>query len=97
MSADLSASPFVSCIIDNLEEIDLTVVNRVILYSDGCTYQNRNVILANALLQWSVRSNITVEQKYREKGHTYMECDSIHRKKVKGQGHIHSTTLCRDH
>ncbi|XP_060808417.1 uncharacterized protein LOC132903662 [Amyelois transitella] len=50
----------------------------LILYSDGCTYQNRNVVLANSLLNFSMQHKITVVQKFLEKGHTQMECDSMH-------------------
>jgi hypothetical protein len=77
-AADLGASTFANCIIDYLENIDLTGIEKVILYSDGCTYQNRNVTLSCALLRFAVTHNIEIEQKYLEKGHTYMECDSVH-------------------
>ncbi|KAH9635147.1 hypothetical protein HF086_009487 [Spodoptera exigua] len=50
----------------------------IILYSDGCTAQNRNVYLSNALLQLSMEKNIIIEQKFLEKGHTQMECDAVH-------------------
>lgn len=50
----------------------------VILWSDGCTAQNRNVNLSNALLNLSQQLGIVIIQKYLEKGHTQMECDSIH-------------------
>lgn len=52
--------------------------NKVIIYSDGCNYQNRCATLANALMHLAKRYNISIEQKYLEKGHTQMECDSIH-------------------
>lgn len=77
-AADLNASTFATCIISYLESLDITGVDRVILYSDGCTYQNRNVVLANALLKFSVEHHVVVEQKFLEKGHMYMECDSVH-------------------
>ncbi|KAL4705163.1 hypothetical protein ACJJTC_007909 [Scirpophaga incertulas] len=51
---------------------------KIVLYSDGCTGQNRNVILANALLNVATFNNITIEQKYLEVGHTQMEADSMH-------------------
>lgn len=42
---------FAFCLIDFLStEIDLKVL--IIIYSDGCSAQNRNVIIANALLQF---------------------------------------------
>lgn len=60
------------------KEINLDIVKHVILYSDGCTSQNRNAIMANALLLASHKTGVTITQKYLEKGHTQMECDSIH-------------------
>lgn len=51
---------------------------KIILYTDGCSYQNRNSVMANALLNLSVTSNITIVQKYLESGHTQMEADSMH-------------------
>lgn len=50
----------------------------IIIYSDGCTYQNRNSILSNALINFSMENKVVVVQKYLEKGHTQMECDSMH-------------------
>lgn len=52
--------------------------NKVIIYSDGCNYQNRCATLANALMHLSKRHQIVIEQKYLERGHTQMECDSMH-------------------
>ena len=51
---------------------------KVILYSDGCCYQNRNAVLTNALLHISMLKSITIEQKYLVRGHTQMEVDSMH-------------------
>ncbi|GFY63022.1 uncharacterized protein TNIN_252751 [Trichonephila inaurata madagascariensis] len=50
----------------------------LILYSDGCTYQNRNEVFSNALLNFSMQNKITITQKFLEKGHKLMECDSMH-------------------
>lgn len=53
--------------------------NRCItLYTDGCTYQNRNIVLSNSLLNVAMMHNVTIEQKYLEVGHTQMEVDSMH-------------------
>ncbi|MGR0295554.1 hypothetical protein ACUWCL_29440, partial [Klebsiella pneumoniae] len=49
-----------------------------IVYSDGCTYQNRNVIMANAMLLASKITGFHIVQKYLTKGHTQMEVDSVH-------------------
>lgn len=75
---DLSASVFATCIIKHLEQNCLAVKKPIILFSDGCCYQNRNNVLANALLHFSIEHGIIIEQKYLEKGHTQMECDSVH-------------------
>lgn len=51
---------------------------KVILYSDGCSYQNRNSVVTNALLNVAMRHKITIIQKYLEVGHTQMEADAMH-------------------
>jgi hypothetical protein len=50
----------------------------IIMYTDGCGYQNRNALMANVLLNVAVAHNIVIEQKYLEPGHTQMEVDSVH-------------------
>ncbi|KAK5647883.1 hypothetical protein RI129_002775 [Pyrocoelia pectoralis] len=75
----LVSSTFASCILDYLERYCITESKiPIILYSDGCNYQNRNAVLANALLNFSIVTEIEVFQKYLEPGHTQMECDSVH-------------------
>lgn len=86
--ADLTANTFASCLVDYL--LDTVGENKapIIIWSDGCTYQNRNATLSNALLAFSVDQGITVIQKYLEKGHTQMEADSVHatiEKKIKNK------------
>lgn len=51
---------------------------KIIMYSDGCNYQNRNCVMSNALLNLAITHNIVIEQKYLETGHTQMEADSMH-------------------
>lgn len=75
---ELSAATFVSCLIDYLREHGLPNKLNIIIYSDGCTYQNRNVTMSHALLHFSIQNNVEIEQKYLTKGHTHMECDSVH-------------------
>lgn len=75
---DMSASVFATCITRHIQENCLADIKPIILFSDGCCYQNRNTILSNALLHLSVDHNVVIEQKYLEKGHTQMECDSVH-------------------
>lgn len=75
----LSANEFASIICDFiLTQVSYEAGDEVIFYSDGCGYQNRNCILANALLNVSQSEQIIITQKYLTKGHTQMECDSMH-------------------
>lgn len=86
--ADLSANTFASCLVDYLSEILGENTTPIIIWSDGCSYQNRNAILSNALLAFSVQKKVTILQKYLEKGHTQMEADSVHasiEKRLKGK------------
>lgn len=73
----LTANAFASCIVDYIEQLDDSI-EEIVLYSDGCTYHNRNVVLANALLQVAFNKNIQIVQKILEKGHTQMEVHSVH-------------------
>jgi len=76
----LVASVFATMISDFLESEIATHcdVTEVTLFSDGCVYQNRNAVVSNAILQVAVRTGVTIHQKFLEKGHTQMECDSMH-------------------
>lgn len=77
---DLSASSFASCTTDYLGNLirQDDNVQEIVIYSDGCNYQNRNIVLSNALLKTAVDNGVTILQKYLERGHTQMEVDSIH-------------------
>lgn len=77
---DLSASSFISCLIAHLRKHCLADTLPITLFSDGCGYQNRNQFLSNALSNFAVKHNKIIEQKWLEKGHTQMECDSAHAK-----------------
>ncbi|KAF0715859.1 Uncharacterized protein FWK35_00033945, partial [Aphis craccivora] len=74
----MSASVFASCLVDYLCQLIDQSMRTIIVYSDGCGYRNRNSILSNAFLHLSVDKKVTIIQKYLEKGHTQMECDSAH-------------------
>lgn len=80
VEGDMSASSFASCIIFHLSKFCLDDTLPIVLYSDGCGYQNRNQYLSNALSNFAVKYQKIVEQKWLEKGHTQMECDSAHAK-----------------
>ena len=77
---DLSSNSFVSCVRDYICDIEAQIptLTKITIYSDGCGYQNRNVTLANVLLDLAFNLDIIIEQKYLERGHTQMEVDSIH-------------------
>ncbi|KAK6171771.1 hypothetical protein SNE40_018203 [Patella caerulea] len=79
---EVTGNNFASCIVDQVQNIISQNVEKppktIILYSDGCCYQNRNFVLANALLDLSVSTGVTIIQKFLEKGHTWMEVDSVH-------------------
>lgn len=75
----LDSNVFASILIKHLRsELEKSNASKIILWSDGCCYQNRSVKLANALLELAIEKNVTIEQKYLEVGHTQMEVDSIH-------------------
>ena len=78
---DITSNNFASCIRDYL----VTVANNspsplkmIILHSDGCCSQNRNILVSNCLLQFSIQTGITVMQKHLETGHVWMEVDGVH-------------------
>lgn len=77
VDTDLSASTFATLIINYLK-CNCANDKEIIIFSDGCTYQNRNSILGNALLDHAINSGQTITQKFLERGHTQMECDSVH-------------------
>ncbi|VEN44991.1 unnamed protein product [Callosobruchus maculatus] len=76
----LDANCFASCLMDFLDtEIKEEDKQKPkIFYSDGCCAQNRNSLLSNALFHYSKTKNVEIIQKYLVKGHSQMECDSVH-------------------
>jgi hypothetical protein len=80
-SAGLTASVFASCLLDYLDQITETPsLEQIIMWSDGCGAQNRNVTLLSAISIWAKRHSKDIFVKYLEKGHTQMEVDSVHAK-----------------
>ena len=53
-------------------------IKTLVLWSDGCLYQNKNSYLSNCYLQLALEQKIDIFQKYLTVGHTQMECDSMH-------------------
>ncbi len=77
--ADLSSNVFASMLHNFVTtKLEFDRDDEIIFYSDGCTYQNRNAIVANMFLHLAVTQKITIIQKILEKGHTQMEADSVH-------------------
>ena len=69
-----------TCVVTFLKSLPSTV-SRVILYSDSCSGQNKNMFMTAILhnyLQCDTTSINQVIQKYLEPGHTQMEVDSVH-------------------
>ncbi|CAG5015485.1 unnamed protein product [Parnassius apollo] len=64
---ELQASNFASCLVDYIQEkVPKTIP--LVIFSDGCTAQNRNSIMANALLDLAMKENIVITQKFLGKG-----------------------------
>ncbi|XP_063590497.1 uncharacterized protein LOC134767429 [Penaeus indicus] len=53
-------------------------LQELVIWSDGCGYQNRNVKVANAYSALARKYGIRIIQKFLVAGHTQMECDSMH-------------------
>jgi len=68
-----------SCLLQYLQSLPNTV-QEISMFSDTCGGQNRNQNVAAVLLYavHSIDHISVIEQKFLEKGHTYMECDSMH-------------------
>lgn len=77
-ACDLKATTYASFLVDYLTKLLENDPKDVVLFTDGCTAQNRNNIVSNALLRLAMAKNIVITQKYLEKGHTQMEVDSVH-------------------
>lgn len=69
---------FGTLIIDYLNNIieKTPTISKISLFSDGCGYQNRNIVVSNALLKFSIDHKVTITQNFQEKGQTQMEVDT---------------------
>ena len=58
----LVSSVFVTCIIKHLRNFDARSpeIHQIIIYSDGCFYQNRNFIWSHVLLACSKETDISI-------------------------------------
>ena len=73
----MTSNEFATCISEYIFDQSENI-REFVLVSDGCTYQNRNRVLATSLSKLARKRNVTIEQLYLEKGHTMMEADSVH-------------------
>jgi len=55
----LSAVTFATCLYDYVNELLNKSLKTVVIYSDGCCYQNSNSVLLNALLYLSINCKNT--------------------------------------
>ena len=90
--AGRGADDIISCINQYIQHNVLNNVKHLIVYSDSCFAQNKNI---NLISYWSylVQSGIfeTIEQKFLASGHTYLPCDrdfGLIEKKKRGVSHI---------
>ncbi|XP_030754481.1 uncharacterized protein LOC115881209 isoform X2 [Sitophilus oryzae] len=74
----VTSNEFTSIVIDYIKRYTTKETKSVIIFSDGCGYQNRNVTLSNAISALAKTKDFEIYQHYLEKGYTQMECDSIH-------------------
>lgn len=88
-NGSLESDVFASILFKFLQkEICEKKLSEIIIWSDGCAYQNRCEKVSNALLHLSNVNKVTISHKYLEVGHTQMEVDSVHskiEKKIKGK------------
>ena len=75
---NLKATTYASFLVDYLSKLLNDSPKDVVIFTDGCTAQNRNNVVSNALLRLAMAKNIVITQKYLEKGHSQMEVDSVH-------------------
>lgn len=77
---DLSSEVFAYLQYSHFEKVlkKDTRIEEIVIWSDGCGYQNRNTTVSNAFSALAREYKVTITQKYLVAGHTQMECDSMH-------------------
>jgi len=91
--AGRGSNEIASCVFDYLKSLPSNVTD-VIMYSDTCGGQNRNINFSTMCLYATAkcRNLMTVHHKYMESGHSHMEVDSVHSmvERTKKSGPIYS-------
>ncbi|KAK3933057.1 Homoserine kinase [Frankliniella fusca] len=72
------AAEISSCVHMYIEQEVANGVKEFHVYSDSCWSQNKNQILYTMYNLLSKKYNIKIIHRYLQKGHTQMECDSVH-------------------
>ncbi|KAE8741825.1 hypothetical protein FOCC_FOCC012634 [Frankliniella occidentalis] len=67
-----------SCVLSFFEEAVKNGVTEFKIYSDSCSGQNKNKFLYSMYYLAARKYNVKIIHRYLEKGHTQMECDSVH-------------------
>lgn len=67
-----------SCVYEYLTREASNGVQEVEIFSDNCSAQNKNKILCTMYSVVSKKLKMNITHRYMEKGHTQMECDSVH-------------------
>ena len=77
--ADLSSNTFCAMLFAYLTtNLRCINANSIVIYTDGCPYQNRSVQIINCLLLYTKLNTKVVVHKYLCNGHTQIEVDSVH-------------------
>ncbi|GFO11692.1 hypothetical protein PoB_003819700 [Plakobranchus ocellatus] len=53
-------------------------MSKLVIWIDGCGYQNKSAGIANSELHLGVETNAPVEQKFLTPNHTQMDCGAMH-------------------
>jgi hypothetical protein len=67
-----------SCVLDFIEQKVKKGMKELHSYSDNCSGQNKNQFLFSMLCMAAEKFGIKIIHRWLEKGHTQMECDSMH-------------------
>jgi hypothetical protein len=66
----------ISFIYNTLKQVLTNDIKTIVLFSDSCFHQNKNISLVKFLSLFSIKNNITIKHIYPIKGHSFCRCDS---------------------
>ncbi|KAE8738189.1 hypothetical protein FOCC_FOCC016335 [Frankliniella occidentalis] len=67
-----------SCVYKYIQQESLNGLEELHIYSDSCWSQNKNQVLYSMYYAACQKFKLKIIHRYLEKGHTQMECDSVH-------------------